>query len=330
MRYFLLMIIFACSLNQQAFATTTLKIATIAPDGTSWMKMMRAAGKRIEKQTSGAVRFRFFPSGVMGSDKSVLRKIRIGQLQGGAVSAGSLKSLSRLALLYAMPFTFRSLDEVRHVRADFDQQIKQSLNRRFEVLGMAEGGFAYLMSQHKASTIEQLKAQKIWVPEGDKIAATAFKEAGISPISLPVSDVYTSLQTGLINAIGVNPTTALALQWHNKINYMVDFPILFIFGYLIVDRKAFDKLTLEQQKIVRTEMQKTFAKMDKQNEIDEQKAKQAMQAQGVKLLPIAQAEKQQWQAFSLESLSQLAGKKEYPEAAYKQLMSKLRDYRQAK
>ncbi len=330
MRYLLLIIVFSLSLSQQSYAATTFKIATIAPDGTTWMRMMRAAGERIKKKTGGQVKFRFFPSGVMGSDKSVLRKIRIGQLQGGAVSAGSLKSISRLALLYAMPFTFRSLDEVRYVRADFDQKIKQSLRKRFEVLGMAEGGFAYLMSKNKANTIAELKQQKIWVPEGDKIATTAFKQAGISPISLPVSDVYTSLQTGLINAIGVNPTSALALQWHNKVNYMVDFPILFIFGYLIVDRKAFDKLTAEQQKIVRTEMQATFAKMDKQNATDEQNAKLAMQKQGIKILPISNEEKQKWQIFSIESLNQLAGKKVYPEAAYKQLMVKLRTYRQGK
>lgn len=316
------------SLTQTAQAATTFKIATLAPDGTGWMKIMREAAKNIKQQTKGEVKFRFFPSGVMGSDKSVMRKIRIGQLQGGAVSAGALKSTSTLTQLYSLPFTFRSLEEIRYVRPIFDQQIKDSLKKRFEVLGMAEGGFAYLMSQEKASSIEALKLQKIWVPEGDKIATKTFEKANITPISLPISDVYTSLQTGLINTVGVNPTTALALQWHNKLKYVVDFPVLFIFGYFIVDRKAFDRLSVENQKIVKTQMQLAFAKMDKQNEMDETKAKQAMKKQGMGFLQVSNQDKQKWQIYSAKTLEELKGGNVYPHALYQKLMLKLRDYRQ--
>ncbi|MEW8584323.1 MAG: TRAP transporter substrate-binding protein DctP, partial [Candidatus Thiodiazotropha sp.] len=73
-------------------ANTTLKIATLAPDGTSWMKEMRAAAKQIQQQTEGRVRIRFYPGGVMGNDNSVLRKIRVGQLHGGAVTGGGLSA----------------------------------------------------------------------------------------------------------------------------------------------------------------------------------------------------------------------------------------------
>lgn len=316
------------SLSAQVQAKTTFKIATLAPDGTGWMKIMREAADNIKTETKGEVRFRFFPSGVMGSDESVLRKIRIGQLQGGAVSAGALKSTSLLAELYSLPFTFRSLEEVRHVRSSFDTQIKEGLKKRFEVLGMAEGGFAYLMSKEKAATIDELKAQKIWVPEGDKIATSTLQKGGISPIALPIADVYTSLQTGLINAVGINPTTALALQWHNNIEHVLDFPILFIFGYLIIDRKAFDRLSPAQQKIVKKQMQLAFAKMDKQNEIDEEKAKQAMKDQGISFIEMSNKDKQQWQIYSAQTLAELKNKGVYPQELYQKLMLKLRDYRQ--
>lgn len=324
----LLIAVLALNLVQIAEAKTTFKIATLAPDGTSWMKIMREAADNISKKTNGEVRFRFFPSGVMGSDKSVMRKIRIGQLQGGAVSAGALKPASLMTQLYSLPFTFRSLEEVRYVRKKFDPEIKNSLKRRFEVLGMAEGGFAYLMSKEKANTIDILKSQKVWVPEGDRIATNTFQKAGITPISLPISDVYTSLQTGLINTVGVNPTTALALQWHSKLNYVTDFPILFIVGYFIVDKKAFNKLSDKNKKIVKTQMQIAFKKMDKQNEIEEEKAIDAMKNQGIKFLNISNPGKQQWQIYSSQTLKELKNNNEYPQKAYKKMILTLRNYRQ--
>ena len=68
----------------------TLKIATIVPDGSSWLVEMRKAGDEIKERTEGRVKLKFYPGGVMGSDKTVLRKVRVGQLQGGAFTSGAL------------------------------------------------------------------------------------------------------------------------------------------------------------------------------------------------------------------------------------------------
>ncbi|MEW7993872.1 MAG: TRAP transporter substrate-binding protein DctP, partial [Candidatus Thiodiazotropha endolucinida] len=99
-------------LNPMSQAGTTLKIATLAPDGTNWMKEMRAAAKQIKQQTDGRVKIRFYPGGVMGNDSSVLRKIRIGQLHGGAITGGGLSSIYKDAQVYTLPFQFRNLQEV--------------------------------------------------------------------------------------------------------------------------------------------------------------------------------------------------------------------------
>ena len=97
-------------------AATTLKIATLAPDGTNWMKEMRKAAATIKKETEGRVSVKYFPGGVQGSDSTVLRKMRINQLQGGMMSIGALADVSNVTQLYSLPFTFRNLDEVSAVR----------------------------------------------------------------------------------------------------------------------------------------------------------------------------------------------------------------------
>ena len=141
-------------LSPLAQAATTLKIATLVPDGTNWMKLMRQASDDIKTETDGRVKIKYFPGGVQGSDKSVLRKMQIRQLQGGAVSTGAMAHITNVTQIYSLPFTFRNLDEVRAVRAEYDHYIAAALQEKgYVLLGLSEGGFAYLMSNQPIKTL---------------------------------------------------------------------------------------------------------------------------------------------------------------------------------
>ena len=124
-------------------AAQVIKIATLSPDGTSWMRAMRAAGDTIAKRSQGRVELRFYPGGVMGNDQSVMRKIRAGQLQGGAVTIGALSGVDKDIEIYGLPFLFHDLREVDQVRSRMDATLLQELeNKGFIGFGFAEGGFA--------------------------------------------------------------------------------------------------------------------------------------------------------------------------------------------
>lgn len=306
----------------------TLKIATLAPDGTNWMKQMRQAARDIKKETSGRVKIKYFPGGVQGSDKSVLRKMRIRQLQGGAVSAGALAHVSKVTQLYSLPFTFQNIDEVRAVREEFDQYIIDDLaSHGYEVLGLTEGGFAYLMGNKALTSVNDFQSQKVWSPEGDIITQTTLTTAGIEPISLPISDVYTSLQTGLINTIGANLSATIALQWHTKLTHTTDFPLLFLMGMLVVDQKSFGKLSQDDQTTVRRIMKAAYLAMDQQNAKDEAGARQALQKNGIKFVTLSDAEKANWQELAASTLKGLASKNAYPVELYQKLQARLIELR---
>lgn len=310
-------------------ANTTLKIATIAPDGTGWMKLMRQAADEIQAKTDGRVKVRYFPGGIQGSDKSVLRKMQIRQLQGGAVSTGALAQIANITQLYSMPFLFRNLDEIRAIRPEFDPMIEQALAEQgYTLLGLSEGGFAYLMSNTPLRSTTDVRSKKVWVPEGDIISQTTFEKGKVEPISLPVSDVYTSLQTGLIDTIGVNPTTAIALQWHTKVNYATDYPLIFLFGALVVDSRALDKVSEADKKVVRESMKKAFADMDKQNENDEQQAREALIQNGVQFVELTDENKADWRNLAQQSVDALRAKNIYPVAVYQKLLDRLQQLRQ--
>ena len=211
----------------------TFKIATIAPAGTVWLKQMKKGAEIIKQKTEGRVKIKYYPGGVMGNDASVHRKIRVGQLQGGAFTSGGLAQFYADIQVLSLPMLFNSLDEVDYVRSKLDETLKQNMEKNgFVLLGIAEGGFAKIMSREPMVKLESIRASKVWIPEGDIVVLETYKTLGISPVSLPISDVFTGLQTGLIETVSVTSTAAIAFQWHTSTSYLTDTPIIYLIGLL--------------------------------------------------------------------------------------------------
>lgn len=310
--------------SSQAFSAT-LKIATVVPNGSSWMKEMKAAAKAVKQKTDGRVKIKFYPGGVMGSDKTVLRKMRSGQLHGGAISAGALAHIYNGVQLYSLPFTFNNLAEVHHIRKSFDPIISQGLAKKgFQLLGLSEGGFAYLMSNKAITNAADIKGQKVWVPEGDLIGNEIFTVAGINPIASPISNVYTGLQTGLLDTVTINPAGAIALQWHTKVSHLSDEPLLLIMGMLVVDKKAFKKIKAADQTIVKQTVAAAFKHLDSLNEKGNIGARDALQKNGV---IFDQPSGTELRSIAKQALENLKAVDAYPADTFQQLQQALKEYR---
>ena len=294
-------------LTSPLMAATTLKIATIAPDGTSWMKQMRAAAKQIEQGTEGRVKLRFYPGGVMGNDKSVLRKIRVGQLHGGAITGGGLSAIYNDAQIYTLPFQFRDLSEVDAVRERMDEQILAGLQKAgFVSFGLSEGDFAYLLSNTPVKTTDDMRGLKIWIPEGDLINARMFEALGISPIPLPITDVMTGLQTGLIDTIASSPIGAIALQWHTQVKYLTKVPLAYLYASLVIKERALSRLQAEDRELVTRILQETFTGLDARNRADNTQALEALLSQGIELVEPSLTQQQEWEQHANRMLQSLS------------------------
>ena len=287
----------------------TLKIATLAPAGTVWMKEMKAGAKRIQQRTEGRVKIKFYPGGVMGGDQSVHRKIKIGQLHGGAFTSGGLSLIHSGIQSLGLPMLFNSLDEVDYVREQIDPVMKEMVETNgFVVLGITEGGFARIFSKRPMQDLETIRESKVWVPEGDLIGQTVFRALGISPVSLPIADVYTGLQTGLIETIAANPTSAIAFQWHTGMSYMTELPITYLIGVLAIQKKVFNRLSAADQAVVREEMTEVFSKMDKINRQDNQAAIEALANQGITFVSPNPGETERWRSIADRSITTMVEK----------------------
>lgn len=278
----------------------TLKIATMSPDGSGWMTKMRAGAAEVKTRTEGRVDFKFYTGGTMGNDRAVLNKIKIGQLQGGAVTGGSLSDVARDIQVYSLPLKFKSFDEVDYVRSKMDVPFSKALESAgFVNFGFAEGGFAYAMSKNApVSSIAALRKQRVWIPDNDRQSEEALKSFQVTPVPLSLADVLPSLQTGIIDTVASSPIGAVALQWHTQVKYLTDLPMSYFVGTLAIDHKAFSKLAPNDQAIVREVMSKVFRDIDQQNRKDNIAAYDTLLKQGVKQVKPSSQELAEWARFS--------------------------------
>jgi TRAP-type C4-dicarboxylate transport system substrate-binding protein len=311
-------------------AATTFKIATVSPDGTQWMTRIRAAADEVANRTDKRVQFRFYPGGVMGTDDAVLRKIRAGQLQGGMLAGGSLDAIYADSQIYSLPLVFRSFDEVDYVRARMDSIIQQGLERNgFVSFGLADGGFAHVFASQPVRGIDDVRGRKVWLPPNDPIARAVFDVVGLSPVTLPLSDVMTGLQTGMIDTLAVSPVGAVALQWYTKLKYATDTPLLYTYGTMIIERRAFEKLAPADQAVVREVMGKAFKDIDRQNRADQAGAREALRRQGVEFVAVAPDKLAQWQEAARQARERLAASGVYSKQMWDTLQGHLDEFRRA-
>ena len=276
----------------------TFKVATLSPDGSFWMKTMREAGKEVEAATDSRVKFKWYPGGVMGDDKAVLRKMRVGQLQGAALPMGELLSFYPDSQAYGIPFLFNSYEEVDYVRSQLDDSLITGFAEGgMEVLGIAEGGFGYFLTDEPVRVPADLQQQKVWVPQNDVVSARLAQSIGVTPIPLTLPDVLPGLQTGLVNTVAVSPMGAIVLQWHTRVAHITDIPLMYFCGVISLTGKSFNKLSADDQAVVRAVFGRAFKLIDERNRMDNVKAFEALTNQGVETVVLTHAERDAWLAM---------------------------------
>jgi len=314
-----------------AAQTVQLKIATLVPEGTAWVVEARKAAAEIAERTSDRVKMRIYPGGSMGNDQAVLRKMRIGQLHGGAIMAGSMSAVVPSAELYSLPMLFHDFAEVDLVRGEFDQRIINMLDEAgYVVFGFVETGFVYLMSAKPTRTFEDLAGRKTWLPEGDNISKAISDAAGLSPVPLSISDVMTGLQTGLVDTVAAPPMGAVALQWFTRAKFVTDLPISYVCGAIVVSKKAFNRISPEDQKVVSEVMGNAAAILDTGARDDNNEARKALQAQGVSFVDPTAETRTRWYQMAEEATQTLIKAQGYDSTLLADIQTVLANHRSQK
>ncbi len=310
---------------------TTLKIATVAPEGSAWMKEMRAGAKEIQERTEGRVQIKYYGGGVMGNSSKVLGKIRIGNLHGGAFTPSALQKIYPEISLYGLPLVFESVEEVEYVRDRLDKTLQDGLEKAgFINFGFASGGFAVLMSNNPVKSLGDMKGKRVWVPEGDTISYATMEALSLSPVTLPLTDVLTGLQTGLIDMVPMSPIGALVLQWHTKVKFVTDMPLVYTMGIMVIDKRAFNKISAADQQIVREVMTRIYAELDQASLSDNVEAMQALLNTGIESVDLNPGEVSEIRDVLSRSNRAMAEQGDYSLNLYNEMLQLVEEYRNGK
>jgi TRAP-type C4-dicarboxylate transport system substrate-binding protein len=313
-----------------AVDAATFKIATVTPEGSQWMNDMKAGADEIKERTEGRVQIKIFGGGIMGNDKKILGQIRIGTLQGGALTPSALGSRYPDINLYGMPLVFDSEEEAAYVRERFDERLGVGLEEAgWVTFGFAAGGFANIMSNTPVRGLADLEGKRVWVLEGDTISYASMEALSLSPVTLPLTDVLTGLQTGLIDIVAISPIAALVLQWHTKIKYITEMPLAYSLGFMAIDKRAFEKISTEDQAVFREVMTAIYANFDKENLVDNRGALDALFNSGIEPAVFDPEEIVRIRALLEITNRELGAKGEFTIELYDEMMGYVEEYRSA-
>ncbi len=287
----------------------TIKFATIAPKGTTWMNVMEEYDAAIRKESGGRLGFKIYAGNTQGDEKQVLRKIKAGLLQSGGFTGVGMGEVAPKVRVLDSPFLVRTSAEADDLYKVFNDEFSKAFeDGGYVLLGWAEVGFVYVFTNTPIQKPEDLKGLKMWTWEGDPIAETAFRVLGISPIPLSFVDVMMSLQTGLINAVYTTPYAAVSLQWFTRVKYMVDAPLADAAGAVLISKKYYDALPQDLQEILLRNGKLYMAKLTQLSREDNKKAIGELKKQGIVVTPAAEKDVQQYVEVGEKARRMLVGK----------------------
>ena len=245
---------FAFCLSSTAYAEMTLKIAEIHPAGYPTVAAQENMGKNIEKATDGELKFRMFSGGVLGSEKEVVEQVQLGAVQMTRVSLGTLGPVVPDVNVFNMPFVFRDHD---HMRAVIDGEIGQEIldkitDSEFNMVGLAwmDGGVRNLYTKKPVRKLEDLKGMKIRVI-GNPMFIETFNALGASGIAMDTGEIFSALQTGVVDGAENNPPTMLEHNHFRNAKYYTLTGHLILPEPIVISKATWNKLTPEQQETVK-------------------------------------------------------------------------------
>jgi len=283
------------SAQKAAKAQNEIKLATLAPEGSTWMKTMHKIDDDVRARTQNRVGFKFFPGGVQGDEKDVIRKIRNGQVHGAGFTGFGLGAIAPEVRVLELPFMFENLDELDHVRAQMnDYYVKAFSDKGYELLGWTDVGFVYLFTNTPVRGTADMSTPKWWIWSGDQLAEIFFKAFKIAPIPLAAPDVLTSLQTGVINAVYASPLACVALQWYSRVKYMSDVPITHGISAVLVSAKSVAGVTPADMAILKEVSTKHLADLTAKTRVQNTEAIAEIKKEGVQLVPVDPAARKEF------------------------------------
>ena len=296
-----------------AFATlaageVVVKVATLAPQGSEWYSALQEMGAEWQKVSNGLIVFRLYPGGVAGDDMDIVRKMRLGILDAGLLTVSGLSRIDRGVLGLELPLEYSDYTELDCALEKIGPQLERHMEAKgFIVLGWSDAGWAHFFTESPVRTPDDMRKLKMFVWEGDSQYTELWKKAGFNPVPLPSAEIASALQTGLVNAVTINPQGIVLLQWYRQLKYMTDFKWAAFLGGIVISKSTWEKIPAPIRPAVRQAAAKAAQRLRAFSRSTEQSDIETLKKNGVKVVSVDEETLNEWRRLIESVLPQVRG-----------------------
>ncbi|MCU1383753.1 MAG: hypothetical protein JWL71_2450 [Acidobacteria bacterium] len=220
-------------------AQSTIKLASIVPQGSVWDKNLKQMAEEWKAATGGKVAVTVFSGGSQGDEPTVVRKMRLDALQAAAFTNVGLGSIDWAFNVFDIPFFFDSYDELNYVTDKLTPVLRKRMEPKgFVLLNWGHGGWTQIFTKKPVATVDDLKQVKLWTSAGNDKQVQWFKANGFQPRAMATTDILTGLTTGMLEGLPTTPLAAMLFQWDRQTPYMLELGLAPIVGAGVITTKA--------------------------------------------------------------------------------------------
>ena len=260
----------------------TLRIASLAPAGSSWMKVLNAWNQTLQEKTDGKLKMRFYPGGSQGDERDFVRKMRVGQLDGGVVTMTGMSLLVPAMNVLVLPGLLETYEKLDRARVKMADQFADMFDKEgFELVGWGDAGKTRLFSVKPIVRPSDIKAMRPWAWKDDPIFVEFYQVIGASAVRLGVPEVYPALQTRMVDVVSSSAITAVSFQWYTRVKYMTAHNSAIIVGGTMMRKDKFDELPPDLQEIFESTGARAHELLNRVVRKEDQKAYDVVMSKGI-------------------------------------------------
>ncbi|MDP6932098.1 MAG: TRAP transporter substrate-binding protein DctP [Myxococcota bacterium] len=315
------------ALARPADAAITVKMATLAPEGSTWYKALRKMGDDWTRITNGEVQVKIYAGGVAGNETVMLRKMRIGQLHAGAITTIGLVDIDNASMVSQTPMLFEGYEELDYVMERLSPAFEKRLaDKGFVVLNWSDAGWARYFSKTPMTVPDQTSNFKAFIWEGDPAAVELYRKMGFKPVVIAVTDMMPALQSGMVDAYAQTPLATLAMQWFALTPHMLEVPWAPLLCATIISQETWDRIPAQYHDALLASARDSGNALKAEIRRQDDKAIEVMKRYGLKVHTVDSATHAQW-AQTAQSLHPIIREKMVPPEIFDQANSLVEEYR---
>ena len=287
----------------------TIKLGSLAPTGSPWELGLRRIAAEWARLSNGAVKVQIYPGGIAGDELDMIRKIRIGQLQAAAITVSGLQGIFNGVKTLSYPLLVQSDEELWYVLGKMKPFFEREMEKRgFKIVMWSPGGWVYMFSRHPIVRPDDLRKQKLWVWSGDPDEVQAYQSDGFQTVTLASTDLMTSLQGGMVDALATSPLVAASNQWFGITTNMCALRLGPLWGATIVSMKSWEQVPADARPKLIEAAQKIADSFAPDLVKSDGEAIAVMKKYGLKINEVPKQAREEWTQLMDRIFSGLVGK----------------------